>query len=224
MSKLVWDAVGKKEYQTGVKELALFEQTNGVYNKGIAWSGVTAVNETPSGGEATDIYADDNKYLSLMSAEKLDATIECYMTPPEFDKYNGEAEVADGMTVGQQDRGVFGIAYTTIKGNDTLGTGYGKVIHALYGCKASPSEQSHSTVNESPEAVNPSYSINTTPVPVTVNGEQKMTASVKIDSTRMTKKQFQAVFDTIFGADNKEPSLPMPDEIAKIITDNAAEG
>lgn len=224
MSKLVWDAVGKKEYQTGVKELALFEQTDGVYNKGIAWSGVTAVNETPSGGEATDIYADDNKYLSLMSAEKLDATIECYMTPPEFDKYNGEAEVADGMTVGQQDRGVFGIAYTTIKGNDTLGTAYGKVIHVLYGCKASPSEQSHSTVNESPEAVNPSYSINTTPVPVTVNGEQKMTASVKIDSTRMKKKQFQAVFDTIFGSDDKEPSLPMPDAIAKIITDNAAEG
>ena len=146
------------------------------------------------------------------------------MTPPEFDKYNGEAEVAAGMTVGQQDRGVFGIAYTTIKGNDTLGSAYGKVIHVLYGCKASPSEQSHSTVNESPEAVNPSYSINTTPVPVTVNGEQKMTASVKIDSTRMTKKQFQAVFDTIFGSDNKEPSLPMPDDIAKIITDNAAEG
>lgn len=224
MSRLVWDQVGEKTYQTGAKNGVLYDQTAGKYDHGVAWNGLTAVNETPSGGEATDIYADDAKYLSLMSAETLGATIEAYTTPKEFDKYNGEADIEDGVTVGQQDRGTFGFVYVSTIGNDTDGNKFGYIIHCLYGCKASPSEESHSTINESPEAITLSYSINTTPVPVTVNGEQKKTASLKINSTKITAAQLKAIEDVLFGSDEHEARLPLPDEIADIIKKAKTQG
>jgi hypothetical protein len=220
MSKLVWDKIGEHIYETGVDRGVLYQlDAQNAFVNGVAWSGITAVNESPSGAEATALYADNIKYLNLISAEEYGLTIECYTYPDEFAINNGEASLLDGVNIGQQDRKPFGFCYRTLIGNDTEGTSKGYKIHCVYNCQASPSEMSHSTVNDSPEAANPSFEVKTTPVNVTGH---KPTAVVTIDSTKVTEKQLKAIEDVLYGAESAEPRLPLPDEIATIMQGAAA--
>lgn len=214
MAKIIWDNTGEKLYETGVKNGVLYLQTAGVYNKGVAWNGLTAVTESPSGAEPTNLYADDIKYISLYSAEEFGATVEAYTYPEEFAECDGSAQIADGVWIGQQSRKSFGLAYKTTVGNDTDGTGYGYKLHLLYGCMASPSEKSYSTINDSPEAITFSWELTTTPVNVT---GYKPTASLIIDSTKADKDKLAALEEILFGNDQDEARLPMPDEIATLM-------
>ncbi len=220
MAKLAWDETGKKLFHTGVEKVALFTQNASGYDKGVAWSGVTAVNETPSGGEATKVYADDTHYLTMYSLETLDGTIEAYMYPDEFKACNGEKEIVPGVVIGQQTRKGFGLAFTSLIGNDTDSIDYGKELHLLYGCKASPSEIAHSTVNESPEAATMSWSFSTEPVDA--GDDNKKTSRVVIDSTVVGDAAFKALEDYIYGSATGDPQLPLPTDIAGIIA--AAQG
>lgn len=206
MSKLVWDKTGEREYETGVDHGVLYPMTNNIYPKGVSWNGLSSVQENPSGGEANDVYADNIKYLTLMSAEKFGGTIEAYMSPDEFDACDGTAMVAKGVSIDQQTRKSFGFSYRTILGNDSLGEDYGFKIHLIYGAKASPSQKSRSTVNESPEATTLSWEFNTTPVTInTVNPDTgkpyKPTAHMIIDSTKATAAKLAAFEDILYGKD-----------------------
>lgn len=222
MSKIVWDKTGERLYETGVKNGVLYVQnSDGSYPKGVAWNGLTAVTESPSGAEATALYADDIKYLNLMSNEEFGATIEAYMYPKEFKVCDGSAEIAKGVTIGQQARKTFGLAYRTVLGNDVDGNDHGYKLHLIYGATASPSEKGYSTINDSPEAITFSWELNTTPVSVT---GFKPTASLVIDSTEVDAEKL-AELETILygkdptsdgGADGVDPRLPLPDEVAKI--------
>ena len=215
MSKLVWDQTGEREYETGVKNGGLYPQgEGGTYPKGVAWNGLISVTESPSGAEATALYADDIKYLNLMSNEEFGATIEAYMSPEEFDQCDGTASLATGVSIGQQKRKTFGMAYKTTIGNDVDGNDYGYKIHLIYGALAAPSEKAYSTINDSPEAMTLSWEVSTTPV--TVNGF-KPTATVVIDSTKVDKKKLTALEDILFGTESKEARLPLPDEIVSIV-------
>ena len=215
MSKLVWDQTGEREYETGVKNGVLYVQgEGGTYPKGVAWNGLISVTESPSGAEATALYADDIKYLNLMSNEEFGATIEAYMSPEEFDQCDGTASLATGVSIGQQKRKTFGMAYKTTIGNDVDGNDYGYKIHLIYGALAAPSEKAYSTINDSPEAMTLSWEVSTTPV--TVNGF-KPTATVVIDSTKVDKKKLTALEDILFGSASKEARLPLPDEIVSIV-------
>jgi len=214
MSKIVWDQLGEHFYETGVKNGVLYPAVGAAYPKGVAWNGLSAVNESPSGAEETAIYADDQKYLSLLSAEDYGITIEAYTFPDEFGECDGSAELMPGVTIGQQDRKSFGFCYTTTIGNDTDGNAHGKKINIVYGCKATPSEKSHSTINDSPEAVSMSWEVKTTPVPVT---GKKSTACLSIDSTKLAPEKLAAIEAVLFGTDEAEPRLPLPDEIASIL-------
>lgn len=215
MSKLVWDQTGEREYETGVKNGVLYVQgEGGTYPKGVAWNGLISVTESPSGAEATALYADDIKYLSLMSNEEFGATIEAYMSPEEFDQCDGTASLATGVSIGQQKRKTFGMAYKTTIGNDVDGNDYGYKIHLIYGALAAPSEKAYSTINDSPEAMTLSWELSTTPV--NVKGF-KPTASVVIDSTKVDKKKLAALEDILFGSESKEARLPLPDEIVSIV-------
>ena len=215
MSKLVWDQTGTREYETGVKNGVLYVQgEGGTYPKGVAWNGLISVTESPSGAEATALYADDIKYLSLMSNEEFGATIEAYMSPEEFDQCDGTASLATGVSIGQQKRKTFGMAYKTTIGNDVDGNDYGYKIHLIYGALAAPSEKAYSTINDSPEAMTLSWEVSTTPV--TVDGF-KPTATVVIDSTKVDKKKLAALEDALFGTESKEAHLPLPDEIVSIV-------
>ena len=215
MSKLVWDQTGEREYETGVKNGVLYVQgEGGTYPKGVAWNGLISVTESPSGAEATALYADDIKYLSLMSNEEFGATIEAYMSPEEFDQCDGTASLATGVSIGQQKRKTFGMAYKTTIGNDVDGNDYGYKIHLIYGALAAPSEKAYSTINDSPEAMTLSWELSTTPV--NVKGF-KPTASVVIDSTKVDKKKLTALEDILFGSESKEARLPLPDEIVSIV-------
>ena len=215
MSKLVWDQTGEREYETGVKNGVLYPQgEGGTYPKGVAWNGLISVTESPSGAEATALYADDIKYLNLMSNEEFGATIEAYMSPEEFDQCDGTASLATGVSIGQQKRKTFGMAYKTTIGNDVDGNDYGYKIHLIYGALAAPSEKAYSTINDSPEAMTLSWEVSTTPV--TVNGF-KPTATVVIDSTKVDKKKLTALEDILFGTESKEARLPLPDEIVSIV-------
>ena len=215
MSKLVWDQTGEREYETGVKNGVLYPQgESGTYPKGVAWNGLISVTESPSGAEATALYADDIKYLSLMSNEEFGATIEAYMSPEEFDQCDGTASLATGVSIGQQKRKTFGMAYKTTIGNDVDGNDYGYKIHLIYGALAAPSEKAYSTINDSPEAITLSWEVSTTPV--TVDGF-KPTATVVIDSTKVDKKKLTALEDILFGSEAKEARLPLPDEIVSIV-------
>lgn len=215
MSKLVWDQTGEREYETGVKNGVLYPQgEGGTYPKGVAWNGLISVTESPSGAEATALYADDIKYLNLMSNEEFGATIEAYMSPEEFDQCDGTASLATGVSIGQQKRKTFGMAYKTTVGNDVDGNDYGYKIHLIYGALAAPSEKAYSTINDSPEAMTLSWEVSTTPV--TVNGF-KPTATVVIDSTKVDKKKLAALEDILFGSESKEARLPLPDEIVSIV-------
>ena len=219
MSKLVWDQTGERYYETGVKMGVLYPQSaSGTYPKGVAWNGLTAVTESPSGAEATPLYADDTKYLNLYSAEEFGATIEAYTYPDEFAECDGSAEVATGVTIGQQKRKAFGLCYRTTIGNDTEGNDHGYKIHIIYGAMASPSEKAYATINDSPEAITFSWEVTTTPV--SVSGF-KPTASVTIDSTKVDEAKLKQLEAILYG-DNGSSStadarLPLPDEIVTLI-------
>ena len=215
MSKLVWDETGKRYYETGVKNGVLYIPTAGVYSKGVAWNGLTAVTESPSGAESTPLYADDIKYLNLISAEEFGATIEAYTYPDEFAACDGSAELVTGVTIGQQNRKTFGLCYKTTLGNDVDGNGYGYKLHIIYGCMATPSEKAYASINDSPEAITFSWEVTTTPV--SVNGF-KPTASLVIDSTKAEAAKLTALEDILYGAEATEPRLPLPDEIATLMS------
>lgn len=216
MSKIVWDAVGEHIFETGVRNGVLYlKDAEGAYNTGVAWNGLTSVSESPEGAEATDLYADDIKYLTLMSAENFKATIEAYTYPVEFEECDGSATIAKGVVIGQQTRKPFGLCYRTAIGNDTDGNEHGYKLHIVYGCQASPSEKQYSTINDSPEAITFSWEVNTTPV--NVNGK-KPTATLIIDSTKADKEKLTALEAILYGSEEKEPRLPLPDEIATLMT------
>ena len=218
MAKLVWDKTGDRLYETGVKNGVLYIPTSGVYSKGVAWNGLTAVTESPSGAEATALYADDTKYLSLMSAEEFGATIEAYTYPDEFAVCDGSAELADGVMIGQQKRSTFGLCYKTTIGNDTEGNDHGYKLHIIYGAQAKPSERAYASINDSPEAITFSWEITTTPVNVT---GAKPTASLVIDSTKADPSKLAALEDILYGKDGelaREPRLPLPDEIKRLMS------
>lgn len=217
MAVLTWDEVGKKQYETGVDKGVLYNiDEQGKYSKGVAWNGFTGVTESPSGAEATALYADNIKYLSLYSAEEFGGTIEAYMSPKEFDVCDGSAEIATGVTIGQQNRSIFGLCYRTIVGNDIKANDYGYKLHLIYGCQVSPSERAYSTVNDSPEAINLSWEFTTTPVPVT---GFKPTATVTIDSTLAGATKMAAIEAVLYGNQTTEARLPLPDEVAEIMAD-----
>lgn len=224
MAKIVWDATGERFYETGVDHGVLYPiQTGGVYTKGVAWNGLTSVSESPSGAESTAIYADNIKYLNLLSAEEFGATIEAYTYPDEFAECDGSATPTAGVTLGQQSRKVFGLCYRTMIGNDVDGQEHGYKLHLIYGCQASPSEKGYQTINDSPEAITFSWEITTTPVNVT---GYKPTACLTIDSTKVDSTKLAALEEVLYGKDGTgdpetggtDPKLPLPDEVIEMLT------
>lgn len=214
MTKLVWDVVGERTYETGVKNGVLYPQNSlGAYPMGYAWNGLTAVTESPSGAEASPIYADDIKYLNLISAEEFGATIEAYTYPDEFAACDGTAALATGVVIGQQKRSAFGLAYKTTLGNDVDGNDYGYKLHIIYGALAAPSEKAYATINDSPEAITFSWEVTTTPVAVT---GKKPTASLTIDSTKVDPTALATLEDILYGTAGADPYLPLPDAVAAI--------
>lgn len=217
MAALVWDKTGERFYETGVKNgvLYVYDTTQKKYGTGVAWNGLTAVTESPSGAEATALYADDIKYLNLLSTEEFGATIEAYTYPDEFAECDGSASLSDGVFIGQQKRKTFGLAYKTTLGNDTDGNDYAYKLHIIYGALAAPSEKAYATINDSPEAITFSWEVTTTPVEVTGH---KPTASITIDSTKADKAKLAALEKKLFGDTETEPTLPLPNEIATMFT------
>lgn len=226
MSRLTWDNTGERYYETGVKQGVLYPiQSDGKYSLGVAWNGLTAVTESPSGAEATALYADDIKYLNLISTEEFGATIEAYTYPDEFAECDGSASLADGIMLGQQKRKTFGLCYKTTIGNDVDGNDYGYKLHLIYGCLAAPSEKAYATINDSPEAITFSWEVSTTPVNV---AGFKPTSQITIDSTKIAegkKAKLTELEDILYGkdgtGDNGETGatvarLPLPDEIKKL--------
>ena len=229
MSKLVWDQTGERYYETGVKNGVLYPQsTGGTYPKGVAWNGLISVTESPSGAEATPLYADDIKYLNLMSTEEFGATVEAYTYPDEFAECDGSADIAPGVSIGQQKRKAFGMCYKTTLGNDVDNNNYGYKLHIIYNALAAPSEKAYSTINDSPEAIIFSWELSTTPV--TVAGFEP-TASICIDSTKVNATKLAALETILYGKDatspekndGVDPRLPMPDEIAELMKADALE-
>ena len=218
MSKIIWDATSERLYETGVKNVVLYPMAStGAYDKGVAWNGVTAITESPSGAESTPLYADDIKYLELRSAEEFGATIEAYTYPDEFAVCDGSAELIPGLKIGQQTRKPFGLSYRTTLGNDTEGEAYGYKIHVIYGATAAPSEKAYATINDSPEAITFSWEVTTTPVAVT---GYKPTSYMEFDSTKLSEAQMAAVEALLYGTDGdegKEASLPLPDALIEAI-------
>ena len=215
MAKLEWGQFGERYYETGVKKCALYlRDTNGAYNKGVAWNGITAITESPSGAEATALYADDIKYLNLISNEEFGATIEAYTYPKEFAACDGSAELAKGVTIGQQPRKSFGLAYKTTLGNDVDNNDYGYKLHLIYGCLAAPSEKAYATINDSPEAITFSWEITTTPVEVK---GFKPTSHIEINSKEVDAEKLATLEAKLFGATETEAMLPLPDEVATIL-------
>ena len=228
MSKLKWDQTGEKLYETGVEQGAIYPMaSSGAYDKGAAWNGLTAVTESPSGAEATALYANDKKYLELMSTEEFGGTIEAYTYPDEFAECNGEKELAPGVNISQQTRKAFGMVYKSLIGNDTEGTKHGYKLHIVYGAKVSPSEKANNTINDSPEAVTMSWEFTTTPVEVTGCDP---TSHLIIDSTKIEAKKLAALEAILYGTDTgegkeaTEPRLPLPDEIATLMKTAEAAG
>lgn len=215
MAKLVWDDTGNQIYETGTDRGVLYPVSKeGTYPKGVAWDGLRSITESPSGAEETALWANNHKYGSLYSAEEFSFTIGAYTSPEEFDACDGTIEIAPGVTAGQQNRAKFGMSYRTLIGNDTEGTEYGYKIHLVYGATASPSERSHSTVNDSPEAEELSWECGTVPVPVPGG---KPSAHLTVDSTRVDADKLKAIEDILYGTDNVEPRLPLPSEVASIV-------
>lgn len=215
MAKLVFDELGKRFYETGVSNAVLFVQAdNGTYPTGVAWNGITAANESPSGAESNDQYADNIKYLSLTGAEKFEGTIEAFSSPKEFDECDGMATIAKGVNAHQQNRKSFGFAFKSILGNDVKGNEYGYKLHLWYGCKAAPSERSHATVNDSPEPQNPSWSITSTPVPIPGH---KPASVLTITSTEVDAAKLAKIEEAIYGSDDANSHLPTPQEIIAML-------
>ena len=215
MAALVWGQTGEKLYETGTKKGVLYPMSEtGTYPKGVAWNGLTAVTESPSGAEATDLYADDIKYLSIMSTEEFGGTIEAYMYPDEFAECDGSAEPTPGVMISQQSRKAFGMSYVTTVGNDVKGNDYGYKIHLIYGMKVSPSERGYQTINDSPEAITFSWEFTTTPVNVT---GFKPTACITIDSTKVNPEKLKTLEDKLYGAAAAEAQLPLPDEVISML-------
>lgn len=222
--KLVWDKTGEHYYETGVKNGVLYPMSaSGTYPKGVAWNGLTAITESPSGAEATALYADDIKYLNLMSNEEFGATVEAYTYPDEFAECDGSASLTEGVYIGQQARKTFGLCYRTTLGNDSKGNDYGYKLHIIYGAMASPSEKAYSTINDSPDAITFSWELSTTPVAV---ANFKPTASLTIDSTKVDPEKLATLEEILYGKDGSgedhstgavDPRLPLPDEIANIM-------
>ena len=215
MARLEWDKIGERFYETGVKNTVLYVQENGTYPKGVAWNGVTSISESPSGAEATPLYADDIKYLNLMSNEEFGASIEAYTYPDEFAVCDGSAELVPGVNLGQQSRKSFGLCYRTTVGNDTDGNEKGYKLHIIYGCLASPSEKAYSTINDSPEAITFSWEITTTPVDVE---GFKPTATIVIDSTKVDAEKLTALEAVLYGGEDSEARLPLPAELKTILS------
>lgn len=214
MAKLIWNEEGKKFYETGVSNGVLYVLTAGKYTPGVAWNGLIGVTESPSGAEPTPIYADNTKYLNLMSAEEFGATIEAYTYPDEFGVCDGTASLAEGVTIGQQGRKTFGLCYKTIIGNDVEGQDLGYKLHLIYGALAAPSEKGYQTINESPDAITFSWEISTTPVEVP---GKKPTACITIDSTKLEAGKLKKIEDLLYGTAEAEPKLPLPEEIITIL-------
>lgn len=214
-SRLEWDAIGERLFETGVKNCVLYLQTAGAYNNGVAWNGITSVAEKPTGAESTALYADDFKYLNLVSAEDFEATIEAYTYPKEFTECDGSASLIDGVMIGQQARKTFGLCYRTSIGNDTDGNTHGYKLHLIYGAMAQPSQRSYSTINDSPEAITFSWEIKTTPVNVT---GYKPTAILTIDSTKVDSTKLAAFEDILYGSSTAAARLPLPDEVKTLLT------
>lgn len=214
MAKLVWDETGKRLYETGVSQGVLYPQSGGTYPNGVAWNGLTAVTESPSGAEATPLYADNIKYLNLFSAEEFGATIEAYTYPDEFMACDGSAQIAKGAYIGQQNRKQFGMCYKTLLGNDVNANDHGYKLHIIYGAMASPSEKAYATVNDSPEAITFSWEVTTTPVNVT---GYEPTASIVIDSTKCDPTKLADLEEILYGSAEEEPRLPLPNEIVTVL-------
>jgi hypothetical protein len=218
MAKLSWDNTGERLYETGVRKGVLYTtDSSGAYTKGVAWNGLTAVTESPSGAEPSPLYADDIKYVNLTSVEEFGATVEAYTYPDEFAECDGSASIATGVTVGQQKRKMFGLSYVTVLGNDVDLNDHGYKLHIIYGALASPSEKSYTSINDSPEAITMSWEITTTPVPAGDN--LKPTASITIDSTKADPIKLKALEDILYGTEEKEARLPLPAEIATLMAD-----
>lgn len=216
MAELVWDQVGDRTYETGVDKGVLYiPDSGGVYATGVAWNGLVSVSENPSGAEANAQYADNVKYLNLVSAEDFGATLEAFTYPDEFAQFDGLASPVTGVYVGQQNRGVFGLSYRTVFGNDVDGADYGYKLHLVYGCQASPSEKSYATINDSPEPITFSWEIATTPIAVT---GLKPTALLVIDSTQVAALDLAALEDELYGTVSITANLPTPDEVITLLT------
>lgn len=215
MTKLVWDEIGKRLYELGVKRPVLYKpNTEGKYVDGVAWNGFTSVNQNPSGAESTPLFANDSKYLSLTSSEEFGATIEAYTYPKEFAECDGSAELIKGVRVGQQSRKPFGLSYVTTLGNDLLKEEYGYVIHLVYGCMAAPSSRQYETINKDPEAMKLSWELTTTPV--AVEGKRP-TAHLEIVSTDIEKDKLKKLEDILYGTESEAARMPLPDEIKSIL-------
>ncbi len=224
MARLIWDQAEARIYETGVDHGVLYvRDSTGTYPEGVAWNGLTAVTESPTGAEPTDLYADNIKYLSIISAEEFGCTIEAYTYPDEFAICNGEAEVAAGVIIGQQSRRPFGFCYRTIKGNAALLDRYGYILHVIYGCLASPSERAYTTENDSPEAITFSWDCTTSPEAVSVAG-LKPTALITIDSTKIEPANLAAIEDILYGSASGAgtPRLPLPDELITLAAGTGA--
>jgi hypothetical protein len=224
MPKLVWDEVGKRLYESGVSQAVLYPRSAlGVYDNGVAWNGLSSVSENPSGADPSPVYADNIKYLNLMSAEEFAATIEAYTYPDEFAACDGSAELTPGVTAGQQKRSIFGLCYKTGLGNDVDDLDHGYKLHLIYGAQAAPSQKGYSTINNSPEAITFSWEITTTPVKVT---GFKPTAIITIDSTKVDATKLAALEVILYGKDavvepvspDVKPRLPLPDEVKTLMT------
>ena len=214
MSKIIWDEVGERTYETGVDHGVLYVQDNNKYPKGVAWNGLITVSMNPSGAEDNKLYADNIPYLNIKSAEELGISIECYTSPDEWAECDGTAELVKGVTIGQQKRKYFGLSYRTKVGNDTEGEDYGYKIHLIYNCSAAPSERSYQTVNDSPEAITFSYDITTTPIPL---DGYKPTASIEIDSRTVDPEKLASLEKILYGDDDAEARLPLPNELVSIL-------
>lgn len=223
MAKLAWDLQGEREYETGTDHGVLYPQVSGEYPKGVAWNGLSGVTESPSGAEATAIWADNIKYLNLRSTEEFGGTITAYQSPEEFDACDGSATVADGVNIGQQSRQAFGLSYRTKVGNDTEGEDHGYKLHLIYNATVTPSERAYATINDSPEAIELSWTFDT--VPVNVTGH-KPTALITIDSTKVDATKLAALEEVLYGkdptteggTDGVDPKLPLPDEVIAMMS------
>lgn len=226
MTRLLWDQVGERTYETGVDHGVLYRPDNtGVYDEGFAWNGLVTVTESPSGAESNPQYADNIKYLDIQSAEEFSGTIEAFTYPPEWAEFDGSALLLGGITIGQQPRRTFGLSYRTIIGNDVLGNKYGYKLHLVYGAKVAPSERAYGTVNDSPEPITFSWEFSTTPVPVgIINGEEiAPTATITLDSTKMDADAMAALQDILYGTAGTDPRLPSPAEVVALFSGTVLE-